>query len=215
MNSPTARFRRAKNRFSGVRRTAAHQRVRDLIQSALHHAPVFRPGFGRRKRLHGVIVGGRSRRRDRRRCDGGRRRRFVAVLVGDELVVAGSTRPRRNVLGHTAGPSRPIVGDISGERRACPERQTGAEQYRCSEQPLDHSGRQKLRLDGSDLWVQSTIVIADRPILTPAALGKAAFMAGLCQPQGRGLEPRPKLLSLWYQGFANGAARLPQTRFSA
>ncbi len=176
-----------------------HQRVRELIQSALYRVPVLRPRRGRRQRLRGGIADRRNRRRDRRGCGGSRRRRFVLVLVRDELFVARGAGARRNVLGHAAGPGRPTVGDISGERRACPELQTGAEHYRCSDQPLDHSGRQKLRLDGSDLWFQSTIIIADRPALIPPAPGKSSLHGGTVSAPRPDAGTSPRLLSLWYQ----------------
>ena len=45
----------------------------------------------------------------------------LALLVSEELLVARRAGPRRNILGHPAGPGRPSIGDIAGERRARPE----------------------------------------------------------------------------------------------
>lgn len=116
-----------------------------LIEPALHRAGIVRTrlrrslcvgrGFGLRfgcgwhgRRdpcARGDLAGrrGRSRLENRRRWSGGGVRsgcgRFHCILIGltvcDEFVVARRARPRRNVVGHTTGPMRPVVGNVGGE----------------------------------------------------------------------------------------------------
>jgi hypothetical protein len=60
-----------------------------------------------------------------------------SLAVGDELVIAGSAGPRRNIRWHAAGPTRPIIGNISGKSTARPEHRTESEQDCNRDVPLD------------------------------------------------------------------------------
>ncbi len=138
-------------------------RSSQLIQPALGRAPLIGRsiGWGKRSRRGRI---GRTQRRGRlngsgRRRSGSRRNRrpcldrrawcnataggrIQPLLMGNEFLIAGSTRARRHVLGHAAGPRRPRVRYETGERAASPQRQGDAEECRKHQPPPVQSCRQ-------------------------------------------------------------------------
>jgi hypothetical protein len=122
---------------------ASCRRHRRLVQAA---------GGGRGTAWRGV-AGGRSLRvgpgGNRRIGFGGSAGRLcsdrIRLLVRHEFVVPWRTRSRRDIVGHTTGPVRPMIRDNAGNRAARAQSQTETDNHQSSGQPLaDHAAHRRV-----------------------------------------------------------------------
>ena len=146
-----------------------------LIKAAAAHDRVF-VGW----RAGGAGPGRRRRRRGgrRRRCGSDRglsrlgrlRRRRATLLVGDVVLIAGLTRPWRNVGRLAAGPVRPEIGRDAGDRATRPKSGSEAKHEQDQAEPLDYHDTH---------FGTHSAPTGTRSVVACSTFSCAAFVAGL------------------------------------
>lgn len=118
-----------------------------------------RSGCGRRRLELGRLRRGSGGRGRGLWCSRGRPRILRRQAMRDELVIAGRTGSWRRVGRQTAGPMRPVVGDVAWKLAARPERRSKSEQ----EQYRDEPSYSHVHRPDRHLYRDALNISADRP----------------------------------------------------
>jgi hypothetical protein len=165
-----------RRRLSFVRRRRRDRRGLGILNGFLCGAggPLFLNGFLGLRRFFGRGLGRyllklyRYAAGCRRLAGAGRPRGdgigrvWPGLAVGDEFVIARSAGPRRNIRRHAAGPTRPIIGNISGESATRSEHRTESEQDCYRDVPLDDHLRHWIVEYAASLRRAALTIVFDR-----------------------------------------------------